>query len=307
MVKKYLSNPLVLAPLKSNKLLNLYLSVIEYALGSMLAQEDEGRREPSIYFLSKKLKDYETWYTAMKKSCYDLVWVVQNLRHILLAYQVLVIARMDPLKYLFEKLALTKKLSRWLILLGEFDLTYLAKNTIKGRITTKHCVGHPVGEDSVNDDFPDEDFLNIDEKATWKMYFDGVSNQHGYGVGVLLIAPNEVHIPLSVKLNFIVTNNVAKYEACIIGLEALLAIDVKEVEIYTDSALVLAQAQRIWKTKEEHLKPYQAYLEKVCQKFTTIKYTYVPRYHNQFADALAMLASLVQLPEGIFKQPIEIE
>ena len=54
------------------------------------------------------------------------------------------------------------------------------------------------------------------------------------------------------------TNNVAKYEACIVGLEALLAIDVKEVEIYGDSALVLAQAQRIWKMKEEHLKPYQA-------------------------------------------------
>ena len=51
-----------------------------------------------------------------------------------------------------------------------------------------------------------------------------------------------VHIPLSAKLNFVSTNNVAEYEACIIGLEALLAIDVKEVEIYGDFALVLAQA-----------------------------------------------------------------
>ena len=52
------------------------------------------------------------------------------------------------------------------------------------------------------------------------------------------------------------TNNVAENEACIVGLKALLAIDVKEVKIYGDSALVLAQSQRIWKTKEEHLKPY---------------------------------------------------
>ncbi len=51
-----------------------------------------------------------------------------------------------------------------------------------------------------------------------------------------------VHIRLSTKLNFASTNNVAEYEACIIGLEALLAIDVKEVEIYGDFALVLAQA-----------------------------------------------------------------
>jgi hypothetical protein len=46
---------------------------------------------------------------------------------------VLVVARMDPLKYFFKKPTLTGKLSRWLILLAEFDLRYVAKNTIKGR------------------------------------------------------------------------------------------------------------------------------------------------------------------------------
>ena len=34
---------------------------------------------------------------------------------------------------------------------------------------------------------------------------------------------------------------------------------------------------------------------------------YVPRSQNQFADALATLASLVLIPEGTFVQPIEIE
>ena len=72
------------------------------------------------------------------------------------------------------------------------------------------------------------------------MYFDWASNQHGYGVRVLLIAPDGVHIPLLAKLNFVATNNVAEYEARIVGLEALLAIDVKEVEIYGNFGLVLA-------------------------------------------------------------------
>ena len=112
---------------------------------------------------------------------------------------------------------------------------------------------------------------------------------------------------MSVKLNFVATNNVAKYEACIVGLEALLAIDVKEVEIYGNFVLVLVQTQRIWKTKEEHLKPYQAYLERVCQKFTKIEYTYMPRSQNQFIDALATLASLVQIPMNTFMQPIDIK
>ena len=72
------------------------------------------------------------------------------------------------------------------------------------------------------------------------MYFDWASNQHGYGVRVLLIAPDGVHIPLLAKLNFMATNNVVEYEARIVGLEALLAIDVKEVEIYGNFGLVLA-------------------------------------------------------------------
>ena len=51
------------------------------------------------------------------------------------------------------------------------------------------------------------------------MYFDRVVNQYGNGIVVLLITPNGV--PLAVKLNFEVTNNMARYEACITGMEAL--------------------------------------------------------------------------------------
>ena len=41
---------------------------------------------------------------------------------------------MDPLKYLFEKPALSGRLLRWLILLAEFDLKYVARKTIKGSV-----------------------------------------------------------------------------------------------------------------------------------------------------------------------------
>ena len=123
-------NPPVLKPAEPGRPLLLYLSIMDEALGSMLAQEDKDGSEHAIYHLSKKLKDYETRYTTIEKSCVTLVWAVQKLRHILLSYQAFVISRMDPLKYLFEKPALTRNLSRWLILLVKFDLTYVAKNTI---------------------------------------------------------------------------------------------------------------------------------------------------------------------------------
>ena len=75
------------------------------------------------------------------------------------------------------------------------------------------------GEDG-REEFSNEDILDI-ELGAWKMYFDGAVNQYGNGIGVLLITPEGSHIPLSVKLNFEATNNMAEYEACIAGMEAL--------------------------------------------------------------------------------------
>ena len=52
--------------------------------------------------------------------------------------------------------------------------------------------------------------------------------------------------------------------------------------------------------KEEHLKPYEEYLEDLTKTFDRIKYLTIPRAQNQFVDALATLASLVEIPEGVW-------
>ena len=90
--------------------------------------------ESAVYYLSKRFHDYETRYTPVEKSCFSLLWAVQKLRHIIIPFQIWVVARMNPLKYLFEKPALSGRLSRWLILLAKFDLKYMARKTIKGSI-----------------------------------------------------------------------------------------------------------------------------------------------------------------------------
>ena len=77
------------------------------------------------------------------------------------------------------------------------------------------------------------------ELGAWKMYFDEAMNQYGNGIGVLLITPERSHIPSVVKLNFEVTNNMAKYEACIIEMEALWELGVKNATIFGDSTLVI--------------------------------------------------------------------
>ena len=149
---------------------------MEDAVKSMLAQKDDDKNKRAVYYLSNRFLNYETRYTPIEKSYFTLVWAVQKLRYIILPFQVLIVARMDPLKYLFKKPALSGRLSRWLILLAKFNIKYGARKTIKGSSTMSNfCAKNPIEGESGKEDFPDEDIFNI-KLAAWKMYFDGVVN-----------------------------------------------------------------------------------------------------------------------------------
>ena len=97
-------------------------------------------------------------------------------------------------------------------------------------------------------EFPNEDLMTIfqveDESTkqdTWKMYFDGASNVLGHGIGAILISPEGEYCPFTARLNFDCTNNVAEYEACIMGLQVAIDKKMKNLKVYGDSALVIYQ------------------------------------------------------------------
>ena len=110
-------------------------------------------------------------------------------------------------------------------------------------------------------DFPDEDLMAVlqieKEKSLeengWKMYFDGASNALGRGVGAVLISPEGNHCPFTAKLSFECTNNVAEYEACVLGLQATIEKKIKRLNVYGDSALVICQLNGEWETQDSKL------------------------------------------------------
>ena len=93
------------------------------------------------------------------------------------------------MRYLFQVPALTGKISRWLVLLTEFDIEYITTKVIKGRAVAKFLALNVVeGEEQWNLEFPDENLVLI-EYCEWKLYFDGVVNNRGAGLGVILVTP----------------------------------------------------------------------------------------------------------------------
>ena len=127
-------------------------------------------------------------YVMIEYLCLVLVWAIGRLRHYMTEYSVCLISRLDLLRYLFDRLALTGRLMRWLVLLTEFNIQYVLQRSIKGSIITDHLASLPISEGRLDDDdFPDEEFIAMTNLSGWRMYYDGVANQSRFGIGVLLI------------------------------------------------------------------------------------------------------------------------
>ena len=127
-IKECLLSPPVLVPPTPGRPLLLYLSVSDIALGCMLAQLDDSGKERSIYYLSKRMLEYECKYIMIERLCLALVWATRRLRHYVTEYSIFLVSRQDPLRYLFDRPVLTGRLMRWLVLLTEFDIQYMTQN-----------------------------------------------------------------------------------------------------------------------------------------------------------------------------------
>ena len=90
----------------------LYLSVSDMAVGCMLAQLDDLGKKGAIYYLSKRMLEYECRYIMIERLCLALVWATRRLRHYETEYSILLVSCLDPLRYLFDRPVLTGRLMR---------------------------------------------------------------------------------------------------------------------------------------------------------------------------------------------------
>ena len=310
-LKFYLLNPPILIPPKPKTALLLYLSTTSTSMGCVLGQLDEiTKKEHVVYYLSKKFTDCESRYTPIEKICLSLVWATQRLRHYMLSHKIHLISRINPLKYLFEKPALVGRSSKWLLLLSEFDITYITQKSMKAQAIADHLADLAIYDpESISDELPDDNILfaaantshQSNSKLKWKMYFDGAVNKHGKGIGAILESPFGSKYPASAKIHFECTNNMAEYEACIFGIKMALEQNISHLHVFGDSLLIISQIKGEWKTKDEKLIPYFEYLEKLIEEFDEIEFTYLSRNKNSYADALATLASWINLTNETMK------
>ena len=62
------------------------------------------------------------------------------------------------------------------------------------------------------------DVASVQCLLPWELYVDGVANQRGSGVGLVLVSPERITIEKSLRLNFSTTNNKVEYKALLMGM-----------------------------------------------------------------------------------------
>ncbi|KAK5776628.1 hypothetical protein PVK06_044588 [Gossypium arboreum] len=198
------------------------------------------------------------------------------------------ISKLDPIKYMMESPALSGRMARWQILLSEYDIVYVSQKSIKGSVIADFLATRITEEyEPLGFDFPDKDLMCITEKEcesskekSWKMSFDGASNALGHGIGSVLISPEGNYYPFTAGLNFFCTNNIAEYETCIMGLRAAIERNIKTLEVYGDSALVIYQIRGDWEVRDSKLVKYSDLMAGLIKEFKEITFNYFLREEN---------------------------
>ncbi|XP_034197970.1 uncharacterized protein LOC117613470 [Prunus dulcis] len=295
-IKKYLSSsPLLGAPIPG-KQLKLYIAAQERSIGALLAQENELHKEQALYYLSRTLTGPELNYTPIEKTCLALVFAIQKLRHYMQAFTVHLIARADPVRYVMSKPVLTGRLAKWALLLNQYEIIYTPAKAVKGQAVADFLADHPIPADwEISDDLPDEQIFFADVSPAWMMFFDGSARKDGAGAGVVFVSPERHVLPYSFSLSELCSNNVAEYQALIMGLQMAVEMKISSLEVYGDSMLVINQLLTHYEVRKDDLIPYHQLATQLLESFDSVTLEHVPRKDNQMADALANLAATLAL------------
>ncbi len=84
----------------------------------------------------------------------------------------------------------------------------------------------------------------------------------------------------------VATNNVAEYRGLIAGLARAIELELDEVEVVSDSELLVKQMRGEYKVKNEALRLLSLEAARLASRLDKVEYRHVRREHNELADRL---------------------
>ncbi|KAM1611109.1 hypothetical protein ACFXTN_021439 [Malus domestica] len=101
----------------------------------------------------------------------------------------------------------------------------------------------------------------------WSLYVDVSSNQQGYRAGLVFTTPDKLAMEYALRLKFKASNNEAEYEALLAGLRLAKHLGVKQIDIFSDSQLVVNQVTNNFEAKDSSMATYLAQTQLLLKHF----------------------------------------
>ncbi|GJV51563.1 reverse transcriptase domain-containing protein [Tanacetum coccineum] len=140
-LKQHLSElPLLVAPKPKEELI-VYLAASPGAISAVLITERDTVQTP-VYFVSRALQGPELNYSPMEKLVPSLVFTAKRLRRYFQAHPIAVITD-QPIKQIMSRPDVAGRLQKWSVMLGEHNITYRPRTSVKGQILADFLVEKP--------------------------------------------------------------------------------------------------------------------------------------------------------------------
>jgi len=126
-------------------------------------------------------------------------------------------------------------------------------------------------------------------QKTWRLMVDGAArgNPGEAGCGAAIFDENGAVVKTLSRYLGRATNNVAEYEALLMGLEALLQLGARKIVVQSDSELLVRQLNGQYRVKDEKLKALFQRAVTLLRQFDSYRILHVGRETNKLADRLA--------------------
>ena len=128
-----------------------------------------------------------------------------------------------------------------------------------------------------------------ESEPEWLLMVDGAArgNPGPAGCGAAICDENGTVVRELSRYLGHATNNVAEYQALLMGLEALIELKRNRIVVQSDSQLLVRQLNGEYRVKDEKLKALFAHATRLLRQFASYRIVHIRRELNKIADRLA--------------------
>jgi ribonuclease HI len=191
----------------------------------------------------------------------------RKLRHYFLAYHI-IMPSSQPLKDIMRNREATGRIEKWATELNEFTIDYVHRSSIQSQALV----------DFIADWTPGAQGEEVTKDAeAWMVFCDRSWGTFGAGAAAVLVAPSKVRTCYAMKLDFSCTNNIAEYDALLLGLRKLKAMGIRRAILKTDSQVISGHVDKSRKARDLKLEKYLDAFRRLEASFKVFYVKNIPR------------------------------